>query len=85
MTFERPLMCKRPGGQMPYLRCPDCRLLVHLIANDSADVECARCRVRLREDALPVRSQELSRSVAASRNASPVARNPDDSPPNGTG
>ena len=32
---------------MPYFRCPNCSLLVHMAGNQSAQVKCSRCRVKL--------------------------------------
>jgi uncharacterized paraquat-inducible protein A len=35
---------------MPYFRCPNCNLLVHVPAPAPANPQCSRCHVRLYED-----------------------------------
>jgi len=32
---------------MPYFRCPNCCLMVHMVGNQSAEVKCSRCHVKL--------------------------------------
>jgi hypothetical protein len=44
---------------MPYFRCPNCALLVHVAADDSAAVGCSRCRVQLQEELDPAPREEL--------------------------
>jgi uncharacterized paraquat-inducible protein A len=45
---------------MPYFRCPNCALLVHLATNDSAEVACSRCRVQLQEELTLPPHEELA-------------------------
>jgi uncharacterized paraquat-inducible protein A len=44
---------------MPYFRCPNCRVLVHLVAGNSAQATCSRCQVPLRQDAGPPPGEQL--------------------------
>jgi phage FluMu protein Com len=32
------------GGSVPYFRCPGCGLLAHVATEDSAAINCPRCR-----------------------------------------
>ena len=45
---------------MPYLRCPKCSLLVHMVGDKSADAVCPRCSVPVYEEARLAPNKKLS-------------------------
>jgi len=45
---------------MPYFKCPNCHVLVHLASNDSAEVACSRCRTQLQPERTQPTGEQLS-------------------------
>jgi uncharacterized paraquat-inducible protein A len=44
------LAASKGGFRLPYFKCPNCAVLVHLLANTADEIECSRCQVPLRQE-----------------------------------
>jgi hypothetical protein len=51
---------------VPYFRCPNCGLLVHLGAEPAVPTECSRCCLTLEEEVELVPFEESMRQVGSS-------------------
>jgi transcription initiation factor IIE alpha subunit len=45
---------------MPYFKCPNCHVRVHLASSDSAEVACSRCRAQLQPEPTQPTGEQLS-------------------------
>jgi len=45
---------------LPYFKCPNCHVLVHLASNDTAEVACSRCRTQLQPEPMQPTPEQIS-------------------------